>query len=100
MSKVTHRHPTLQRYRLFLMLDRAPRIKDCWDESKRENHVELFERELGVMGSGEKYLAQFFAAVWFYSNERYGFDLVNGLLKIDASERQIILDWMAEPFWP
>lgn len=52
------------------------------------------------MSQSEVHLAKFFSAIWFNDNQRYGFDLVDAVACMDINERQIILDWVADPFWP
>lgn len=86
--------------RFYALLDQVPRICHLWDREARELKVELFERELGVMSPGEAYMAKFFAAVWFGDSKRYGFDLVDAVSRIDPPERQLIIGWIADPFWP
>lgn len=86
--------------RFFEMLKQVPRISRLWDEDKRELNTELFEREIGVMSSGEVVMAQFFASIWFHDNRRYGFDVVDAVASIDVPERKLIIEWMCNPFWP
>jgi len=86
--------------RFFEMLGQVPRLSGLWNESTRSLDVDEFERELGVMSSGEYYLAQFFAAVWFGDNKRFGFDLVCAGATLDVNEKAIIVEWLADPFWP
>ncbi|MDH5327637.1 MAG: WGR domain-containing protein [Gammaproteobacteria bacterium] len=84
----------------FLMLERVPRISHLWDIEKKALKVELFEAELGVMSSGEVHLAKFFASLWFHNNQRYGFDLVDAISALDGPERELIREWISDPFWP
>ena len=86
--------------RFFALLERFPRIAHLWDRERRVLKVELFEQELGVMGHSEVHMAKFFASLWFHHNQRYGFDLVDAFSLLDGEERQILLDWLADPFWP
>lgn len=86
--------------RFYALLDRCPRIRHLWDKERAEIKVDLFEKELGVMSSGEVHLAKFMASVWFGDNQRYGFDLADAVACMDSKERQIILEWVADPFWP
>lgn len=90
----------MSRELFYEMLDKAPRIDHLWDREKNVLNIELFEKELGVMSSGEVHLAKFFASIWFHNNKRYGFDLVDALSTLDRSERDLIIDWVADPFWP
>ncbi len=86
--------------KFFLMLDKAPRLVNLWDREKRELKLDLFEGALGVMSRSEVHLAKFFAAVWFGNNKRFGFDVVDAASSLDAPERDIIINWMKDPFWP
>ena len=86
--------------RFFEMLKQVPRIKHLWSEEKKEIILDVFEKELSVMSPGEVYMAKFFASVWFGDNRRYGFDLVDAVASIDMPERKLIIDWIANPFWP
>lgn len=86
--------------RFYVLLDRCPRIKHLWDRENAEIKIDLFESELGVMSPSEAHLAKFFSAIWFGDNQRYGFDLVDAIACMDTQERKIILDWVADPFWP
>lgn len=86
--------------RFFDMLDRVPRIRSLWDKESGNLDVEKFENELGVMSSGEIHMAKFFASLWFHNNKRYGFDLVDAVSSLDPAEREIIIEWIADPFYP
>ena len=63
-------------------------------------HINKFEDALGVMSSGERHMAKFFAAVWFNDNQKYGFDLVDAVASLDVAPRKLIIEWIAKPFWP
>ena len=52
----------MSRELFYEMLDKAPRIDHLWDREKNVLNIELFEKELGVMSSGEVHLAKFFAS--------------------------------------
>lgn len=86
--------------RFFKMLDRVPRIKHLWNKNRGEIDIKKFEAELGVMSHGEVHMAKFFAALWFHDNQRYGFDLIDAVARIDTPERALIVEWIANPFWP
>lgn len=90
----------MSRERFYKMLDQVPRICHLWDRERHELKVDLFEKELGVMSTGEVHMAKFLAALWFNNNSRYGFDLVDAVSSIDHNERRIIAEWAIDPFWP
>lgn len=84
----------------FNMLNEAPRLKHLWDKEKNNMDMLGFEAELNVLSSGEVELAKFFASVWLGNNKDYGFDLVEAVRQIDPKGRDLILNWMRDPFWP
>lgn len=86
--------------RFYSMIDRCPRVAGLWDRENNDLNVELFDKELGVMSRSEVAMAEFFASVWFHNNDRYGFDLADVASRLDPEERQIIIDWLAHPFYP
>jgi len=86
--------------RFFIMLEQVPRIKHLWNQKKKELDINNFEVALGVMATGEIHMAKFFVSLWFNDNKRYGFDLVDAVSSIDAQERALICEWIADPFWP
>jgi hypothetical protein len=86
--------------RFFTLLDRVPRITHLWDRDERELNMALFDRSLDVMSPSECHLARFFVAVWFGDSRRYGFDFVDAVSRLDANGRQILMDWLSDPFWP
>jgi hypothetical protein len=86
--------------RFFDLLERCPRIVHLWDKERSEMNVDLFEEELTVMSKGEVHLALFMASVWFGNANRYYFDLADAVSAMDSKERRIIIDWIADPFWP
>ena len=86
--------------RFFNMLNKMPRLEDCWDKEKRKMNESLFEAELNVMSAGEVEMAKFFAAVWLGDNTKYGFDVVVAVKRVDTRETNLILEWIHDPFWP
>ena len=83
--------------RFFKMLDTCPRLTDLWDRENQSMDVERFEKELGLMSSGEAHLARFFAGVWLGDN-KYGFDLLEAVHVL--SDRTAISAWIENPFFP
>ncbi|MDH5396210.1 MAG: hypothetical protein OEW97_08025 [Gammaproteobacteria bacterium] len=86
--------------RFFILLDRVPYLHHLWDIENNEILIGEFEQALGVMSSGEVHMAKFFASLWFHNNTRYGFDLVDAISTLDGPERELIREWIADPFWP
>ena len=87
--------------RFFELLNQVPRIQHLWDPKGNGSLIpDIFEKELGVMSSGESEMAKFFAAVWFHDNSRYGFDVVDAMARVDIEHRELIANWIIDPFWP
>ncbi|NIB44840.1 hypothetical protein HBA55_34990 [Pseudomaricurvus alkylphenolicus] len=84
----------------YAMINKVPRIARLWDQDTNDLKLEDFERQLGVMSSGEVQLAKFFAAVWFNDNTRYGFDVVDAVSTLNPHSRKIVIDWLIKPFYP
>ena len=85
--------------RFFKLLERVPRSAALWDKKNGFDN-QAFEDALGVMSSGEVQMALFFTAVWFNDNKKYGFDIVDAVARIDKEDRELIAEWIADPFWP
>jgi len=85
--------------RFFEMIKQVPRISRLWD-MERGMDIEIFEAELGVMSPGEAHMAKFFSSVWHHHSQQYGFDLVDAVSAIDPAHCQLIIEWIADPFYP
>lgn len=86
--------------RFYHLLDSCPWVSTFWDRETHDLDVERFESELDVMSSGEQHMARFLASVWFGNNKLYGFDLAKAASRLDPEDRQIIIKWLASPFYP
>jgi hypothetical protein len=86
--------------RFFKLLKRVPHIAELWDKESNRLNIAAFEQALGVMSHGEVQMAKFLAAVWLNDNEKYGFDIVDAVAHIDIEDRELIVEWIANPFWP
>lgn len=93
-------HPKTSIERFFALLDRVPRLLSLWDREAKELRVDAFDNALPVLSTGEYLMAKFFAAVWFGNGGRYAFDVVEAMSHLDEKNQQIILDWVADPFYP
>ncbi|WP_241086832.1 hypothetical protein [Candidatus Vondammii sp. HM_W22] len=71
-----------------------------WDKKNQSLNLQDFENALGVMSSGEVQRAKFFASIWFHNNKTYGFDLADAVSSLDTDGRELIMEWVARPFWP
>jgi hypothetical protein len=86
--------------RFFEMLEQVPKVAQFWDKNKAVCRTELLDDNIGLLSLGEQYMVRFFAAVWFGNNTRYGFDVVCLASIVNPEWRQIIIDWLADPFYP
>jgi len=91
--------------RFFVLLERVPRLADSgiWSKTAGSFDCDLYENALGYLSSGEAHMARFFAALWQGQNgssSYYLFDVVEAAAVIDPEWREIIRDWLADPFWP
>lgn len=93
-------HPKTSFERFFSLLDQAPRIARFWNKSKRALEVDDFDKALPFMSHGEQVLAEFFASVWFGNDERYPFRVMDAMTVLDTRGQKIILEWVADPFYP
>ncbi len=84
--------------RFATLLAAYPRIAGYWDFNVRECHEAELRKALGVMSSGEQHLARFFLGLWKRSDE--GFDMLDAVSDFDHQERQLLIDWLRDPFWP
>lgn len=84
----------------YALLNKVPRISHFWNQTRHELNVAQFERELGVLSSGERQMALFFASIWFNNNSRYGFDIVDAAGRVDGHFLSIMQQWLSHPFWP
>jgi len=86
--------------RFFKMLKKVPRVSHLWNEKESIMHVDMINREINVMSSGEAHMARFFSAVWMHNNNMHDFDIVNAASSLDNEEILLIVDWLKNPFYP
>jgi len=84
--------------RFALMIEPFPRIAKYWNWERRECDPEALNNAMGVMSHGERVMAQFFHSVWTHNNQ--SFDITEAGSVLDQPERQVIIDWLTNPFWP
>jgi len=80
------------------LLERFPRLTAYWDWDKRECAYETLKENMGAMSHGERIIAQFLLGVWTHND--HDFDILEAASVLDAEARQLITDWLMEPFWP
>ncbi|WP_447907991.1 hypothetical protein [Serratia fonticola] len=74
------------------------RLSGYWDFEQRECREASLRSGLNAMSSGERQLAQFFLSLWTGQDE--GFDMLEAASVLDDRERKMLIDWLADPFWP
>ncbi|WP_143706514.1 hypothetical protein [Xenorhabdus innexi] len=85
--------------KFYTMISSYPRISIFWDWQICEIDFYLWERDKDTLSIGEKALAQFFISVWT-KNSKWEFDFTEAGLFLGKEERQLIANWILEPFWP
>lgn len=80
------------------LLAAYPRLSGYWDFEKRECREETLRSGLNAMCGGERQLAQFFLSLWTGQDE--GFGMIEAASVLDGRERKLLIDWLADPFWP
>lgn len=74
-------------------------FKDFFDKEVREVDIERAERQMEVLSDGEQIMLKFFINLWF-GNDHFAFNLMYATKKLDSTNREIISEWIEEPFWP
>ena len=85
--------------KFYSVVDRFPCLQPFWNQDKHELRRDAFEKRLGTMSSGEYQLAIFMANVWFHQDE-YEFSIFDALGTVSGRYKQVIADWVREPYWP
>jgi len=80
------------------LLEHFPRFTSYWNWDGRECEYETLKENMGVMSHGEKIIGQFLLGVWTHND--HDFDILEAASVLDAEARQLITDWLMEPFWP
>ncbi|NTZ48360.1 hypothetical protein FCM30_21725 [Lelliottia aquatilis] len=78
------------------MIEQYPSLAPYWDFEKREVKVKTAD-DL-PLSSGEKILMTFFLSVWFGRN--VNFDITRAAGVLSTENKQVIAEWLLNPFWP
>jgi len=84
--------------RFALLIEPFPWLSKYWNWKNKECDIDTLKDAMCVMSHGERILAQFYLSVW--THNPYGFDLLEAASILDQEDRQIISNWLSEPFWP
>lgn len=74
-------------------------IYSLWDFDRAEYSPDMAREYLATASHGERVLAKFFIGLWLNENE-FDFDLFDAAFVLAGDERQLIADWLLDPFWP
>jgi len=80
-------------------LSECPRLEGYWNFSDRSCDVERLRNDLSVLSRGEVIMAKFFLAVWSGQND-FGFDLIDAVKSLDSEHIDIVVRWLADPYFP
>ena len=83
---------------LAALIQSFPWLAKYWDWDKRECAYETLKENMGVMSHGEQIIAQVFLGVWTHKDHE--FDILEAASVLDIETRQLITDWLMDPFWP
>lgn len=82
------------------MLKKVPRVSHLWNQQDAIMHIDMADREINVMSTGEAHMVRFFSAVWTNRNGIHNFDIIDAASSIDEAELKLIIDWLKNPFYP
>lgn len=101
MSGIVPGHFTLtpEQRQFKQLLDEHPTLVSFWNFNSASLDLVALELALPALSHGEQVMARFFAAVWLGEN-RFDFDLVDAAASLDPQHRQLIVAWLASPFFP
>lgn len=80
------------------MIKPYPRFTSYWDFESRSCELAAIEKDIGALSHGEQIMLRFFVAVWTGNNGE--FDFIDAARTLDDKERQVIVDWLANPLLP
>lgn len=86
--------------RFYEMINRFPAVSGFWDQQNHKLNTEELQSSLGVLSSGQRRMALFFASVWNPADSEFSFDLVDAASGLDQQSREIIIKWLHDPFYP
>ncbi|ENE6639049.1 hypothetical protein ABNR98_004458 [Salmonella enterica] len=86
-----------EQQRFYALVSRYPIISSLWNWSEKELNLKAYENAIQSMNGRDFIMARFFAGVWLGINQ--GLDVLD-VATLDAPEREVIVCWLADPFWP
>ena len=79
-----------------MLLTDYPQISGYWDFDTWRCHENDLRTALNIMSSGERQLALFFLSLWTGHDE--GFDMLEAASVLDVKQRQLLINWLRDPF--
>lgn len=92
-------HLTDEQRRFKDLIAAYPTLSQYWDFTIPECLLPELSQALRVVSHGEKIMAQFFVGIWLGNNSK-GFDLLEAAAVLGTDDKQVISDWLHDPFWP
>ena len=87
--------------KFFSVINQFDYLKKYWDQSKHEIRKTKIREDLSQLSTGERMLLCFLASVWNWSViDELKFDVVVAMSILDGEHRQVIIDWINDPYWP
>ncbi len=90
--------PSQAKFALWIELN-TPYLMPLFDFNERSYLVDKVDNFLGVASHGEAIMARFVLGVW-RGEDKFNFDFTEAASVLDRNQRQVITDWLLDPFWP
>ena len=97
MTAIRYRSPSQERFAM--LLEETPILQPYWDFKKGIMRDKDILRDMGAWSRSEQILARFYMGVWLGSDQ-HDFDFTDAAAHLDSSNKQIIVSWIVDPFWP
>ena len=81
------------------LLNEVPELHPFWDWEQRNCRINELKQFMNVCSHGERIMASFFASIWLH-DDTFVFSLIEAADVLDVKHRQIIVEWMSDPFFP
>ena len=85
--------------RFYMWLSRYEEIERLWGEYTRGLNKEGIENELFIMKEEEEQMIRFFASIWLGCNDYLSFDIFEAMKIINEEDKEIIIEWVKDPFY-
>jgi|TARA_B110000093_G_C12681075_1_gene290184 hypothetical protein len=106
MRKVRELRNTPTKVRFFNLLNNPnmmPKVTALWDSDGQQITGIKDEKNFGDivegLSSGEADMAKFCSGIWNQNCRRHPFDIVAAMRNFDSTNRSIVAEWIANPFW-